>query len=102
LEVTQPWIYESSKRVKQAGNGSKAPVVRLELRDGSMFGNTCEHVNDEAVLTIKSLCQDMQAGKTLAVHRAGTEGKKNEDFIGFFHLFETKGGSAGRDGKKKN
>jgi hypothetical protein len=44
----------------------------------------------------------MQAGKTLAVHRAGTEGKKNEDFIGFFHLFETKGGSAGRDGKKKN
>jgi hypothetical protein len=101
-EITQPWIYKSSKRNNQAGNDGKAPIVRLELRNGSTFGNTCEHVNDEAVLTINSLCKDMKAGGTLAVHRAGTEGKKNEDFIGFFHLFETKGGSEGRDGKKKS
>jgi hypothetical protein len=101
-EITQPGIYESSRRNIQAGNGGKAPIVRLELRDGSTFGNACEHVNDEAVLTINSLCKDMEAGKTLAVHRAGTEGKRNEDFIGFFHLFETRGDSAGREGKKKS
>jgi len=96
-ESTQSWVYDSSK----PNNGGKAPVVRLEVEDGGMIGGLCECVDDEAEVTIRSLCENVPAGKTVGVYRAGTEGKKNEDFIGFLHVFRTEAGSERSLGKKE-
>lgn len=94
-EATQSWVYDSLKR--RTGGGG--PIVRFEVKDGGMIGESCECVNDEAVTTIGSLCKDVPAGGTMGIYRAGTEGKKNEDFVGFVHIFG--GGSRGRIEKKE-
>ncbi|KAH0289481.1 hypothetical protein M436DRAFT_64544 [Aureobasidium namibiae CBS 147.97] len=60
-KATQSWVYDSSK----PNNGVTAPIVRLEVKDGGMIGGLCECVDDEAEVTIRSLCEDVPAGKTV-------------------------------------
>lgn len=96
-EAAQPWIYESSK----GKDGDKEPTVRFEVKDGGVVGGACECVSDEAVVTVESLCKDVPAGETVGIYRAGTEGKENDDFVGFIHMFGTGGGSGVRAGEKE-
>lgn len=96
-EATQSWIYESSK----GKDGGKDTIVRLEVKEGGVIGGACECVDDEAVVTVESLCKDVPAGETVGIYRAGTEGKRNDDFVGFVHMFGTKAGSEESDGKKE-
>lgn len=54
-----------------------------------------QHVNESSSLTIKTICKELKPGESLYIHKDGSQGINNEDFIAVFTKFSANGKLSG-------